>query len=48
MVKDPVCDMQVNETTAAATVVHKGKTYYFCSSACKATFEKTPEKFASR
>ncbi|MCR4373689.1 MAG: YHS domain-containing protein [Acidobacteria bacterium] len=48
MVKDPVCGMQVNEATAAATAVHKGRTYYFCSPACKATFEKKPEQYASR
>ncbi len=48
MVKDPVCDMQVNEATAAATVTHRSKTYYFCSPACKAAFEKNPEKYASR
>ena len=47
MAKDPVCGMQVNEATAAATVSHKGKTYFFCSPACKATFEKSPEKYAA-
>lgn len=48
MAKDPVCGMQVNEATAAATAVHKGRTYYFCSPACKTTFEKKPEQYASR
>jgi Cu+-exporting ATPase len=47
MAKDPVCGMQVNEATAAATLEHHGKTYYFCSPACKAAFEKNPEKYAS-
>lgn len=48
MAKDPVCGMQVNEVSAAAKSEHAGKTYYFCSSACKATFDKHPEKYASK
>jgi Cu+-exporting ATPase len=44
MVKDPVCGMNVDETKAAGTAVYKGKTYYFCSAACKAKFEKEPDK----
>lgn len=46
MAKDPVCGMNVDEKTAAGTAVHKGKTYYFCSSSCKARFEKEPEKYS--
>jgi Cu+-exporting ATPase len=45
MTKDPVCGMSVEETKAAATAVHKGKTYYFCSAGCKATVEKAPAKY---
>lgn len=48
MAKDPVCGMQVNEQTAAAKNDYRGKTYYFCSPACKATFDKNPEKYASK
>ena len=48
MVKDPVCGMQVNEGTAAAKSEYKGKMYYFCSQACKAAFDKTPEKYVSQ
>lgn len=48
MAKDPVCGMQVNEASATAKVDYKGKTYYFCSPTCKATFEQNPEKFASK
>lgn len=48
MAKDPVCGMDVDEKKAVATAVHKGKTYYFCSAGCKATFEKTPEKYAKQ
>jgi len=46
MAKDPVCGMNVDEKTAAGTAVYKGKSYYFCSSHCKARFEKEPEKYA--
>ena len=48
MAKDPVCGMQVNEASAPAKTDYGGKTYYFCSSACKATFGKNPEKYASQ
>lgn len=44
MSKDPVCGMDLDEKRAVATAVYGGKTYYFCSDRCKATFEKTPAK----
>lgn len=47
MAKDPVCGMQVDEA-AAAKVEYRGLTYYFCSPACKAMFEKSPEKYTSK
>ena len=48
MAKDPVCGMQLEETSAPAKGHYKGKTYYFCSAACKTTFDKNPEKYASK
>ena len=45
MAKDPVCGMQVEERNAAGQAQHQGKTYYFCSEADKATFEKDPAKY---
>lgn len=45
MAKDPVCGMTVDEARAAASFTYEGKTYYFCSSACKAQFEKDPVKY---
>jgi YHS domain-containing protein len=48
MARDPVCGMTVDEKKAAATTVHGGKTYHFCSRGCKATFEKAPEKYAPK
>lgn len=47
MAKDPVCGMTVDEKKAT-TVVYGGKTYYFCSAGCKATFEKAPGKYAGK
>lgn len=45
LVKDLVCDMDVNPKTAAASYDYKGQTYYFCSPGCKRAFEKEPEKY---
>jgi Cu+-exporting ATPase len=46
MEKDPVCGMTVDPKRAAGSSAYGGKTYYFCSVGCKATFEKSPAKFA--
>jgi Cu+-exporting ATPase len=48
MAKDPVCGMQVHEKKAAGSATHGGRTYYFCSAGCKATFEKAPDKYATK
>lgn len=48
MAKDPVCGMQVDEKKAAGSATHGGRTYYFCSAGCKATFEKVPDKYATK
>jgi len=45
MAQDPVCNMSVDESKAAATSTREGKTYYFCSTGCKERFEKEPEKY---
>ncbi len=45
MAKDPVCGMDVDEKNAPATLVYKGKTYYFCTQACKRAFERNPQKY---
>ena len=46
MAKDPVCGMAVNEATAKWSSEHQGRMFYFCSSSCKATFDRNPAKFA--
>jgi len=48
MALDPVCGMQVDEKSAAATYEYQGKTYYFCAPGCKAAFVKDPEKYLQR
>jgi len=45
MAKDPICGMNVDEKTAKFKSEHMGKTYYFCSQMCKATFDKNPMKY---
>ncbi|HEV2036869.1 MAG TPA: heavy metal translocating P-type ATPase, partial [Candidatus Dormibacteraeota bacterium] len=42
---DPVCQMTVEIATAEFRSFNDGKAYYFCSSGCKASFDKDPKKF---
>ncbi|MEO7229387.1 MAG: YHS domain-containing protein [Candidatus Limnocylindrales bacterium] len=44
-VKDPVCGMEIDPAQAAATEVHEGQTFYFCSQACHDTFVKDPHRY---
>jgi len=46
MEKDPVCGMTVDPKRAAGSSVYKGRTFYFCSSGCKASFDRNPALFA--
>ena len=48
MAKDPVCGMQVDEKTAAGKSEHNGKTYYFCATQYKTTFDRNPEQYAGK
>jgi len=48
MTKDPVCGMSVDEKTAKFKSEHKGRTYYFCSQACKTTFDESPTKYVGK
>ena len=40
-VKDPVCGMTIESTTAAARGTYGGEVVYFCAAACRKTFERT-------
>jgi|WetSurMetagenome_2_1015567.scaffolds.fasta_scaffold1517336_1 P-type Cu+ transporter len=44
MATDPVCGMEVDEQEAPYIKLY-GKPYYFCSMACKRSFEEDPEKY---
>ena len=48
MTRDPVCHMNVDPDHPVAMETHNGKTYYFCSNKCKATFDKNRDKFAEK
>ena len=45
MERDPVCGMSVDPAKAKATVVHQGKTFYFCCPGCATKFQAAPEKY---
>jgi YHS domain-containing protein len=45
MEKDVVCGMQVDPSKAAASSVYGGRTYYFCSKACKIKFDANPSQY---
>jgi YHS domain-containing protein len=42
--EQPVCDMDVDRSTALSSV-YKGKKYYFCMPGHKEQFDAAPEKF---
>lgn len=45
MAIDPVCQMAVDERSAAGQSTYEGKTHYFCSPGCREAFEKDPEAY---
>jgi P-type Cu+ transporter len=45
MQKDPICGMMVDEKKASYRSEHDGRTFYFCSAGCKATFDKDPHRY---
>ena len=45
---DPVCGMQVDETSAVAKNTYKDQTYFFCAQGCKEKFEKFPEAYIDK
>lgn len=46
MTKDPVCGMQVDEKSAAASSTYQGRKYSFCGQDCKSQFNQQPEQYA--
>ena len=45
-VKDPVCGMMIDQSSAAGTSRYQGQTYYFCSAEDLRQFEANPAKYA--
>ncbi len=46
-VKDPVCGMTIDTESAVGRSEFEGKTFYFCSPACRQNFEANPARFVS-
>ncbi len=44
-VLDPVCGMEVDIAAPAATLLHEGTTYLFCSTHCLEKFKASPDSF---
>lgn len=44
-VKDPVCGMTIDRSSAKGKSEYEGKTYYFCSDGCKKKFDAEPKKY---
>jgi Cu+-exporting ATPase len=44
-VRDPVCGMDINPATAAASEEYEGDTYHFCSPGCHERFKAEPERY---
>lgn len=46
LVKDPVCGMMIDPTSAkGGSSLYKDHSYYFCSTKCKTKFDAEPEKY---
>jgi Cu+-exporting ATPase len=45
IVKDPVCNMDVDPANARGSAEYEGHTYYFCSPGCVTRFKADPEKY---
>ena len=46
-VTDPVCGMTIHQLSAADSLEHEGKTYYFCAITCKERFARDPSRFVT-
>ncbi len=45
---DPVCGMSVEPASAAASRVHDGHEYFFCSTYCAEEFDANAAKYITR
>ncbi len=44
---DPVCGMRVDRHAIEHAASAHGRRYFFCSAACRQTFEADPERYAA-
>ncbi|CBE67160.1 MAG: heavy metal translocating P-type ATPase [Candidatus Methylomirabilis oxygeniifera] len=47
MARDPICGMDVLPEEAAGTSRYEGVDYYFCATACKEAFDKSPAQYVT-
>ncbi len=47
LVRDPVCGMDIEASTAAGKFVHDGQTYFFCHPTCRERFAANPLEYLS-
>ena len=45
MVRDPVCNMEINEQEAEHFIEYQERTYFFCSEGCKGEFQRHSEDY---
>jgi YHS domain-containing protein len=45
MARDPVCGIDVDPATAAASIEHAGVIYYFCTLSCRDDFRADPARY---
>lgn len=48
LVRDVVCNMRIDPSTAAATSVYEGVAYYFCATGCKQRFDANPLRYLAQ
>jgi len=48
MVKDLVCNMNIDKSEAAASHVYNGERYYFCRKFCLVLFVENPDRFIDK
>ena len=44
--KDPVCGMTVDQRPETPVSEYEGRSFYFCSEACKRTFDADPQAYS--
>ena len=46
--RDPVCNMEIDEQSAAGRSQYEGQSYYFCTQSCKDEFEQNPQQYVNQ